>query len=126
MSNFWQRLAAAPFRELLELGRDPDGCRVYLSRETWTHILDGHGGMADYRDLLGPAISGPERVEAEDPRRSALYYFMRDPQEEAKRITDPTLKCIIVIVRYIHPPEWRFARTGVIKTAWSRRGMRRR
>ncbi len=126
MTDFWQRLAAAPFRELLELTSDPDGCRVYLSRETWAHILDGHAGMVVYQDLLHLAISGPERVEAEDPWRSVLYYYRRDPQEQAKRITDPTLKCIIVIIRYIHPPEWRFARTGVIRTAWSRRGMRRR
>ena len=126
MTDFWQRLAAAPFRELLEFTSDPDGCPVYLSRETWEHILVGHVGMADYQGLLHPAISDPDRVEAEDPQRDVLYYFRRDPQEEAKRITDPTLKCIIVIIRYIHPPERRFARTGVIRTAWPKRGMRRR
>ncbi len=126
MTDFWQRLAAAPFRELLKLSSDPDGCPVYLSPETWEHILDGHVGMADYHGLLRPAISDPDRVETEDPQRDVLYYFGRDPQEEAKRITDPTLKCIIVIIRYIHPPERRFARTGVIRTAWPKRGMRRR
>ena len=126
MSDFWQRLAAAPFRELLEFTSDPDGCRVYLSRETWAHILDGHAGMADYQGLLRLAITDPEKVEAEDPGRSALYFFRRDPQEEAKHITDPTLKCILVIIRYVHPPEWRFERTGIIRTAWARRGMRRR
>ena len=97
-----------------------------MSRETWGHILDGHSDMEDYRHLLIPAVSNPDKVVNEDPGRNALYYFKRDPREEAKAITDPTVKCIIVIVRYIYPPEYRHARTGVVRTAWPKRGMRRR
>lgn len=126
MTDFWQRLAAAPFRELLEFTSDPDGCRIYMSRETRGHILAGHSHMEDYLNLLLPAVSNPDKVESEDPGRITLYFSKRDPREEAKAITDPTVKCIIVIVKYVYPPEFRHARTGVIRTAWPKRGMRRR
>ena len=126
MTDFWQRLAAAPYRYLLEYSSDPDGCPVYLSRETWEHILEDHSDMDDYRQLLLRAVSGPDKVESEDPGRNTLYLFKRDPREEAKAITDPTVKCIMVIEKCVHPPEFRYARTGIVKTAWARRGMRRR
>lgn len=126
MTDFWQRLAAAPFRHLLEFTSDPDGCPVYLSLQTWGHILEDHSDVDDYRQLLLAAISAPDKVESEDAGRNALYFFKRDPREEAKAISDPTVKCIMVIVKYVHPPEFRYARTGIVRTAWARRGMRRR
>ena len=118
MTDFWQRLAAAPPGIPQPLGEDLDGVPVLLAREEWEHILAGHPEMALLRDLLPLAINEPDFVKQEDPAGKFIHYFKVVPPGLSAEISARDHE-ILVVVKYLYPPEAGGARTGFVSTAYS-------
>lgn len=124
MSDFWQRLAAAPPGIPQPLAVDPDGCTVYMSRAWWeTHILAGHGHLRLIQDLLVPAIADPDEREFEDSAGHAIRYYLKIPRGRHGLFPDHWMK---VVVKYRNPAVTGYRRTGLVSTAYPdrRRGRR--
>ena len=124
MTDFWQRLAAAPPGIPQPLAVDPDGCTVYMSRTRWeTHILPGHEHILFVQDFLIPAIANPDDREYEDPSGQVIRYFRKIPSGRHALFTNHWMK---VVVKYRYPAITGYERTGLVSTAYPdrRRGRR--
>ena len=124
MTDFWQRLAAAPPGIPQPLAVDPDGFLVYLSRRRWEgHILPGHEHIRFIQDLVVPAITDPDDREFEDPVGQIIRYYHRIPRGRHSLFPDHWMK---VVVKYRHPAVTGYKRTGLVSTAYPdrRRGRR--
>lgn len=103
MSDFWQRLAAAPPEIPQPLAVDPDGVPVLLAREEWAHILDGHPEMLALRDLIVQAVSAPDHVKKEDPAGNFIQYFKVVPSRLLAAFAGREHE-VLVVVKYLYPP----------------------
>lgn len=119
MSDFWQRLVAAPADVPLPLAVDPDGCTVYMSCETWErHIVRKRPRMFALRDFVGQTINAPDRVIHEDFARKYIHYFRKVPPKLLGEFESPDHE-MLVVVKYLYPPEAGGSRTGFVSTAYS-------
>ena len=118
MTDFWQRLAAAPPDVPLPLAVDPDGVPVLLAREEWAHIRDGHPEMDTLRELIVPAISVPDIVKKEDAAGNFIRYYKVVPHRLAAAFSAREHE-LMVVVKYLYPPEAGGQRTGFVSTAYS-------
>lgn len=118
MTDFWQRLAIAPSEVPLPLAVDPDGVPVLLAREEWAHILGGHPEMLALRDLIVQAVSAPDHVEKEDPAGKFIRYYKVVPRRLAAVFSAREHE-LLVVVKYLYPPEAGGQRTRFVSTAYS-------
>ena len=124
MTDFWQRLAAAPPDVPQPLAVDPDGCTVYMSRARWeTHILPEHEHIRLIQDLLVPAIVDPDDREFEDPSGQVVRFYLKIPRDRLELFTNHWIR---VVVKYRYPSVTGYSRTGLVSTAFPdrRRGKR--
>ncbi|MCY3944716.1 MAG: hypothetical protein OXF44_00345 [Anaerolineaceae bacterium] len=118
MIDFWQRLAAAPPDIPQAFAVDPDGAPVLLAREEWAHIQEGHPEMLALRDLIIQAVSAPDHVKKEDPAGNFIHYFKVVPPKLSAEMSARDHE-ILVVVKYLYPPEAGGQRTGFVSTAYS-------
>ena len=124
MTDFWQRLAAAPPDVPQPLAVDPDGCTVYMSRARWeTHILPGHEHIQLIQDMLIPAIASPDERVFEDPSGQVIIYYRKIPPDRHRLFPNHRAR---IVVKYRYPPVKGYRRTGLVSTAWADRSRRRR
>ena len=124
MTDFWQRLAAAPPKVPQALAVDPDGYTVCMSRGWWErHILAGHRDIRFIQDLLIPAIANPDEREYEDPAGQVILYFLKIPAGRHERFPNHWLR---VVVKYRSSSDTGYRRTGLVSTAYPDRRRRRR
>lgn len=118
MTDFWQRLTSIAPGETLQIGLDPDGVPVLLGRKEWAHILGGHPEMLALRDLIGQAISAPDYVKQEDPAGNFIQYFRVVPSSLSAAFSSREHE-LLVVVKYLYPPQTGGQRTGFVSTAYS-------
>ena len=118
MTDFWQRLAAAPPGLPVPLAIDPEGVPVLLAREEWAHILGSHPEMDILRDLIVQAISAPDFVKKEDSAGKFIRFFKAVPQGLSTVFVAQEHE-VLVVVKYLYPPEAGGQRTGFVSTAYS-------
>ncbi len=113
MTDFWQRLAAAPPGDTLRIGIDPEGVPVYLGRNEWRHILYGHPEMFDFRDLIVLAVTRPVSREP-DRKTGVLRFYSRLPANRTISSRELPLR-VRVVVKYIDEQD---GLKGYISTAF--------
>ena len=119
MTDFWQRLAAAPPDVPLPLAVDPDGHTVYMSRKVWEfHIHSKRPRMQALRDLVIQAISHPDYVKIEDVEANYIHYFKVAPPKLLTGFESSEHE-VLVVVKYLHPDVFGGRRVGVISTAYA-------
>ena len=118
MNDFWQRLETAPSDVPQTLALDPDGVPVLLAPEEWAHILGGHPAILALRDLIFQAISAPDHVKKKDPAGIFIQYFKVGPSSLSAAFSSREHE-ILVVVKYLYPPEAGGQRTGFVSTACS-------
>jgi hypothetical protein len=65
---------------VLDSTEDPDGRRVELTVERWTHIVDqriGHPELIVHQEAILRAVSAPDAVQS-GRRSNERWYFLRD------------------------------------------------
>ena len=118
MTDFWEQLAHAPFREPLHIATDPDGVAVFLSREQWeNHILKEHLRMEKYRDYIIPTVTDPDEREWEQltgiDRYAIINYAVIPPSARSA----PISRRMRVVVKYLKPAARQGKLTGLISSA---------
>ena len=116
--DFWETLPLATPRDLRFFANDPDGIRVYLSREQWvTHILDRHGDMQQHRYLMFQAVSCPSIRRMGFPTEKGFavkhtYCYSHQSEKKAE-----TVYLLEVVIKYLAVVELGSRLAGLISTA---------
>lgn len=113
MTDFWQRLAAAPPGQTIQIGLDPEGVPVFLGLSEWRHILHGHPEMNDFRDLIELAVTSPVSREP-DRRADVLRYYARVPVSRNISARNLPLR-VRVVVKYVDEDD---GLKGYVRTAF--------
>ncbi len=114
MTDFWQRLAAAPPGQTLQIAHDPEGVSVALGSREWRHILRRHPEMNDFRDLIVDAVNRPVAREPDVRQPGVWRFYSRVPYDRTISSRELPLR-VRVVVKYIDEQD---GLKGYISTAF--------
>lgn len=101
--------------------KDEDGCVVLLGKNEWhNHILDKHPEVGSFFDQIIQTIESPEQRhrDAEDDRVYLHYRRVKQPIHKK-------LKFFLVVIKYVHAPEFNFERTGFVSSVYFLKELKR-